>query len=70
MNTVLDVILVRTSPIPNSFLIAIFFWGCVVITAASYVPRVARWLTDRDLEQIDDDELADDHLRIVRGEIR
>ncbi|QIN93638.1 hypothetical protein SEA_DUMPSTERDUDE_50 [Gordonia phage DumpsterDude] len=70
MNTFLDIILVRTAPTPEAFLFAMFFWGAVTLTAASFVPPIARWLTDRDLEQIDDDELTDDLARVDPGRIR
>ncbi|QFG13480.1 hypothetical protein PP501_gp48 [Gordonia phage Powerball] len=71
MTTLLDTLFIRTSPTPTSFLASAVLWMLVAAIAASYLPRIARWLTDRDLEQLDDDELVDDftHLRIVKGEI-
>ncbi|QDM56398.1 hypothetical protein PP515_gp51 [Gordonia phage Sidious] len=68
MNTVLDIVLVRTPPTATSLLFAVIFWGAVIVSAASYVPRVAGWLTDNDLDDESDDP-DDSHLRIVRGEI-
>ena len=71
MNTVLDVILIRTTPTPDSFLVAMLFWGAVTLTASSFVPPIARWLTDHDLEQIDDDELTDERVSLRdQGHIR
>ncbi|MCR8897262.1 hypothetical protein NWF34_09910 [Gordonia sp. GONU] len=72
MTTLLDTLFIRTTPTPTSFLASAVLWMLIAAIAASYLPRIARWLTDRDLEQIDDDELADDFtfLAVDRGEIR
>ena len=68
MTTFLDVVLVRTTPTSTSLLFAVIFWGAVIVSAASYVPRVAGWLTDADLDDETDDDL--DFMRVTRGEIR
>ncbi|UAJ16228.1 hypothetical protein SEA_MALIBO_52 [Gordonia phage Malibo] len=65
---VLDVILIRTTPTAESLLFAVFFWGALALIVASFVPPIARWLTDRDLEQLDDDDL--EFTRIDHGRIR
>ncbi|AMS03211.1 membrane protein [Gordonia phage Herod] len=67
MNTVLDIILVRTTPTAESLLFAVFFWGAVALTVASFIPLTARWLTDRDLDDEHDDDIeftSIDHGRI------
>lgn len=68
MNTFLDVVLVRTTPTTTSLLFAVIFWGALIVSAASYVPRVAGWLTDADLDDETDDDL--EFTRVTRGEIR
>ncbi|MBR7191687.1 hypothetical protein [Gordonia sp. SCSIO 19800] len=68
MNTLLDIVFVRSAPTPDSFLVAMLFWGAVTLVASSFVPPIARWLTDRDLEQLDDDDL--EFTQVTRGEIR
>lgn len=72
MNQLLDTLFIRTAPTPTSFLASAVLWMLIAAIAASYLPRIARWLTDRDLEQLDDDELADDldFVRIDHGVIR
>ncbi|AWN05070.1 hypothetical protein SEA_EASLEY_45 [Gordonia phage Easley] len=71
MTTLLDTLFIRTTPTPTSFLASAVLWMLIAAIAASYLPRIARWLTDRDLEQLDDDELAEDFdfTRVVRGVI-
>ncbi|QFP96834.1 membrane protein [Gordonia phage Mcklovin] len=71
MNQLLDTLFIRTTPTPESFLASAVLWILVAAIAASYLPRIARWLTDRDLEQLDDDELADDldFVRVDHGVI-
>ncbi|QLF84192.1 hypothetical protein SEA_PYTHEAS_52 [Gordonia phage Pytheas] len=69
MNTVLDIIFVRTTPTPTTFAVTAVLWMLIAAIAASYILRIARWLTDRDLEQIDDDDLGDDFMRIDHGVI-
>lgn len=69
MTTLLDVLLVRTAPTVTSFAVAVAFWGFVIVSAASYVPKIAAWLTDADLDDEDPDEDFP-HLRIVNGDIR
>ncbi|QXN74963.1 hypothetical protein SEA_POSH_55 [Gordonia phage Posh] len=66
MNTFLDIILLRTTPTPTSFLFAMFFWGTVTVCAASYLPRAAGWLTDADLDDEDDDF---EFVRVEHGQI-
>ncbi|AZV00701.1 hypothetical protein SEA_LILAS_50 [Gordonia phage Lilas] len=69
MNTVLDIVFVRTTPTPTTFVVTAILWILLAAIAASYILRIARWLTDRDLEQIDDDELSDDFVRVDHGVI-
>ena len=71
MNQLLDTLFISTAPTPTSFLASAVLWMLIAAIAASYLPRIARWLTDRDLEQLDDDELADDldFVRIDHGVI-
>ncbi|QAY17575.1 membrane protein [Gordonia phage Bradissa] len=69
MNTVLDIVFVRTTPTPTTFVVTAILWMLLAAIAASYILRIARWLTDRDLEQIDDDELSDDFVRVDHGVI-
>ncbi|QYC54611.1 hypothetical protein PP488_gp53 [Gordonia phage Agueybana] len=69
MNTVLDLIFVRTTPTPTTFVVTAILWMLLAAIAASYILRIARWLTDRDLEQIDDDELSNDFVRVDHGVI-
>ncbi|QZD97567.1 membrane protein [Gordonia phage LonelyBoi] len=69
MNTVLDIIFVRTTPTPTTFVVTAILWMLLAAIAASYILRIARWLTDRDLEQIDDDELSNDFMRVDHGVI-
>ena len=69
MNTLLDIFFVRTTPTPTTLMVTAVLWMLVAAIAASYILRVARWLTDRDLEQIDDDELGDDFVRVDHGVI-
>lgn len=69
MNTVLDIIFVRTTPTPTTLAVTAVLWMLLAAIAVSYILRVARWLTDRDLEQIDDDELGDDFMRVDHGVI-
>ncbi|MCX2753117.1 hypothetical protein [Gordonia sp. 4N] len=68
MNTVLDIIFVRTTPTPTTFAVTAVLWMLLAAIAASYILRIARWLTERDLEQIDDD-LGDDFMRVDHGVI-
>lgn len=70
MTTLLDVLLVRTPPTVTSLFVAAAFWGFVIVTAAMYIPKLAAWLTDADLD--DDPDVDDDfpHLTVVKGEIR
>lgn len=73
MTTLLDVLFVRTTPTPGSFALTAFLWTLAVAVAAALVaPNVLRllrnWLTEADLEQIDDDDL--DYLQVDRGEVR
>lgn len=71
MTTLLDTLFIRTPPTPTSFLASAVLWMLIAAIAVSYLPRIARWLTDRDLEQLDDDELADDFdfVRVDHGVI-
>ncbi|QAY05786.1 hypothetical protein SEA_VASANTI_48 [Gordonia phage Vasanti] len=69
MNTLLDIVFVRTTPTPTTLVVTAVLWMLVAAIAASYILRVARWLTDRDLEQIDDDDLGDDFMRVDHGVI-
>lgn len=72
MTTLLDTLFIRTTPTPTSFFASAVLWMLAVAIAVSYVPRIARWLTDRDLEQLDDDEFADDFdfVRVEHGVIQ
>ncbi|QTF81759.1 membrane protein [Gordonia phage BeeGee] len=69
MSTFLDIILVRTAPTPTTLAVTAVLWMLLAAIAASYILRIARWLTDRDLERIDDDELSNDFTRVDHGVI-
>ncbi|AVI03680.1 hypothetical protein SEA_CONFIDENCE_50 [Gordonia phage Confidence] len=69
MTTVLDIIFVRTAPTPTTLAVTAALWMLLAAIAASYILRIARWLTDRDFEQIDDDELSNDFMRVDHGAI-
>jgi uncharacterized membrane protein YhiD involved in acid resistance len=72
MTFLLDLVFVRTTPTPVGFLFTVFWWTAVVAIVAVLVgPNLLRllrnWLTDSDLEQIDEDDI--EFLRVKRGEI-